>query len=1039
MLREFYETVLPPGGRYCLHLGRTRQHLFASDIDELVRKTEKLGDAPDVYFSLASLGDEDSRTYENAKFRQVIALDIDAGPEKVEKHGDAVYATQADALAAVVEFCKAQRLVPTYVVSSGAGLHVYFRLTEPLTAEAWKPLAVAVRTAAQDAGLKVDAAPTVNFVLVLRPIGTMHKSGNRVSVLQHIPQASYSPDDLRKKFNVGAPRKRSINEDVLATPVMNIPRTIHKIVAACPAIGHVARNRGDVSEPLWRLAIGIAKHTVEGADAAHALSSGHPDYDHDETERKLDRWTAGPPLCASFEAELRDTCRNCPHYGKIKSPIVLGTKTDVDVRPEDPAPAEPAPPPVAASMLDEFAAFTGDEPPPTKQSWPWEGHLPQGVECVSTGPGWAMSVKHNVKDPETGEASVVSTIMCGTPFWLESWSESYDTADETTYAFAVYNAATRTTARYVMPSKAAAKRDSLLTELATRGVHAVSDQSAKLLHDYVRKSIESIRISGQMHKIAGRFGVRSDRNGELFYAHGEYLIKRDGTISRCVPSRDLSLRAADYNIALPHNDAGQWGADVWDTTLRPNAKEYARFLMETIRPGQGGFKLAIMTALASPLMAHTTGYTGGPSLPTIGFTLSLYSRESGLGKTFCMKAAAGMFGSWEWVKPLNSTSSTLMARKAMLAQAGTLPMFMDEAGDGTDKFVAQELFGTIKGIGNGEAGRERLNSDGSRNPAPPICLTTVMATNVSIRDMIAGCGEATNAGLMRMLEVDCADMERVDKADGRLAEQRMESLKHTQGAIGALLHYNILRMGTEKLHKAMAHYMSEADAVVGGGSERRILSKALGAILAARDILAVREGIELWTAKEICDEFGRWAAHVMDASTELAETTSVRTVLASALVGMQAETVVTDVWGGTKRGPRGDAPPTIEPVRVLSERMPSRVTVRIITGSRDEPVPRDYVAWVDLMAFKRWCVDNGVRNPGSYIDKGLMEGYIRWNIPTKTGVPVKYKLVDLCRGLPGKSLSPRAFCINMARLGDVAGLVVTPAPKQDDQPMEATA
>jgi hypothetical protein len=91
-------------------------------------------------------------------------------------------------------------------------------------------------------------------------------------------------------------------------------------------MGEVASSRGDVPEPFWRAAIGIAKFTVEGAEAAHMLSDGYDGYDFDETQAKFDNWTTGPSTCAEFSKHTK-ACASCPHNGKIKSPAVLGYMT----------------------------------------------------------------------------------------------------------------------------------------------------------------------------------------------------------------------------------------------------------------------------------------------------------------------------------------------------------------------------------------------------------------------------------------------------------------------------------------------------------------------------------------------------------------------------------------------------------------------------------------------------------------------------------------------------------------------------------------
>ncbi|WP_374433923.1 AAA family ATPase [Inhella sp.] len=331
MPRQFYAAVLPATGRYALFLGDRKQHLFFDTLDALALKTEMLAESRrgDIYFATCTLGDEDNRKAENALLRNTLCFDIDAGKEKYEKHGDTVYETARLAADALAGWCASNDFIPHRVVSSGNGLHVYFKLDRDLTQDEWKPLAEAVKAKALADGLRIDAQVTGDFVRILRPVGTLHKSGKPVRVLRELPQ-TYSPEEVAAKFpaaqrSAPGPAKRRLNDEILSAPAITIPRSIHKIVAACAAMGHVANAQGDVPEPYWRAALGVAKHTVEGVDAAHLLSRGHPEYDAGETEVKFHRWTAGPSTCETFAGENPSACASCPHRGKIKSPIVLGS------------------------------------------------------------------------------------------------------------------------------------------------------------------------------------------------------------------------------------------------------------------------------------------------------------------------------------------------------------------------------------------------------------------------------------------------------------------------------------------------------------------------------------------------------------------------------------------------------------------------------------------------------------------------------------------------------------------------------------------
>jgi len=105
------------------------------------------------------------------------------------------------------------------------------------------------------------------------------------------------------------------------------PWSLDEIRAECPTIDYIASVKGDVSEPLWRSFLGIVKHTTGGANLCHELSKGHPEYNHEETQKKIDGWTAGPTLCTTFRIDPDSKCTNCANT--CNSPINLGQKAKV--------------------------------------------------------------------------------------------------------------------------------------------------------------------------------------------------------------------------------------------------------------------------------------------------------------------------------------------------------------------------------------------------------------------------------------------------------------------------------------------------------------------------------------------------------------------------------------------------------------------------------------------------------------------------------------------------------------------------------------
>ena len=174
MLEAFYRAVLPGAGHYALFLGPNKQHVWADSIEALVKATEDRIDTPDLYFATAAFQTPTTRSQDNASALRAFRLDIDAGEEKYAKYGDRVYRTQYEALRALRGFMAGARVEPTYILSSGWGLHVYFCLDQDVLPSVWRPVAKQLQALAVKTGLRVDSTVTCDEARVLRPIGALH-------------------------------------------------------------------------------------------------------------------------------------------------------------------------------------------------------------------------------------------------------------------------------------------------------------------------------------------------------------------------------------------------------------------------------------------------------------------------------------------------------------------------------------------------------------------------------------------------------------------------------------------------------------------------------------------------------------------------------------------------------------------------------------------------------------------------------------------------------------------------------------------------
>lgn len=984
MLDQFYRAVLPEQGVYALFEGGRKRHVWCESIDELTRETENRSQQIDLYFATASFNAPTERTIANALYRRAFCFDIDAGEAKFEKHGDKVYPSQGDAVTALVRWASASGIRPAWVVSSGAGLHAYFLLDEDASVAEWAPVAKSLKAMALAQGLRIDPAVTGDAARILRPPGTLHHSGATVRVLASGNQ-SYALQRLATLTAGFAPapppvREKSANSIFLERPI-GPPRVLSKVAKHCAAFGHAVSCKGDVSEPYWRAMLGIIKYTVEGADAAHAASEGHPDYDYDLTQRKYDAWTAGPTLCTTFEDENPQACAGCRHRGKFRSPIVLGELNDDEVAARPELKTAPAPAPAPVETPEEFSAFSsvddeGDDLTTpvvvvAASTTPWAEHLPEGFRCVAVPGGYMMVTKREMKVADEtspdGSKSKKTVLMdaqfAAVPFWFESWAAGSHDGDQALATFCVYDKTRRTVTRYTMPTKVAAQRDSLLGVLAAQNVQVYPSTAAnkQLMEDYVKASLERIRAAGQRQKILERFGTVFNEKGEVLVAQGKHLIQPSGVIVEGVVQEKLKSRGTAYRVPLPENLGGTWDKSVWTEHVAPRARRHIEYLREfysddNFKP----YQLAIMLAWGSPMLAFMQGtFQPGTPLPGIGLTVSLYSPKSGIGKTAAMHAAALAFGTPSGlVLQLDRTNSTGNARQALLLQSGTMPSFMDEMED----VDAKDLANLISSVGNG-ATKNRMKENLQLTGGDPIALINLMSTNKSHRELVAADRNESPAVQMRMLEIECSGVIGVSQEQALAETEARGSLHDCAGAVGALIHYAMCSMGAEKLNRLGVMWADRARTLVQGSQDGRIMWRALGAMMAVRQILASL-GLKVFEDQVLIDEFKRWHDAGYEFASERILPSEGQDLMSMMLSDLASRTLITlEETDLRKKGAKPDMP--------LNDRVPDEVVARSVLSGHYVYVKTDAIReWafkkrVSYRTILNRCREIGVIETGS--------------------------------------------------------------------------
>lgn len=279
-----------------------------------------------VFFGVAKFKSDDGRKKDNVQALKALWLDIDCGPTKD-------YPSQNEALQALKGFCKTVGLPRPIVVNSGRGLHVYWPLTEAVTREEWEPVAARLKEVCVAQDLRVDPA-VFEVSRILRIPGTFNYKGEEPIEVQVLGTGDpVGLEELRSILGVKerpalAPTGPRLPPSPLAQMIQaNIDTKFSKIMKrgedGCAQLNACYEEQAELSEPRWFSVLSIAKFCSDRDKAVHKMSAGHPDYDPDKTEQKL-KHIVGPHTCAEFEKNNPGLCALCPHFGKIKSPIVLG-------------------------------------------------------------------------------------------------------------------------------------------------------------------------------------------------------------------------------------------------------------------------------------------------------------------------------------------------------------------------------------------------------------------------------------------------------------------------------------------------------------------------------------------------------------------------------------------------------------------------------------------------------------------------------------------------------------------------------------------
>lgn len=299
------------------------------------------------------------RLAKNAMSLKAIWVDVDIGNKPGEtKH----YDTAKEAMSALVKFFDAVGLpLPSAVVNSGGGLHIYWISDKPLTPAEWAPYAQGLKALLLREGVKCDAGLTTDEARILRVPGTKNHKYDppKPVVLNHLgtdynfetqlsflttfiigPITSARSPTQEHHIDVMMPGDWSAPDPAFAAlnpaqgALGETTRGAHlvpwqPIFEQCAFFGDALLNGGkDYDNPLWNLSVLGTVFMEDGNELAQRISKGHHGWSEDATQALYDRKLVdrrdggiGYPSCATIAGSGCKSCATCPLFPKGKSPL----------------------------------------------------------------------------------------------------------------------------------------------------------------------------------------------------------------------------------------------------------------------------------------------------------------------------------------------------------------------------------------------------------------------------------------------------------------------------------------------------------------------------------------------------------------------------------------------------------------------------------------------------------------------------------------------------------------------------------------------
>lgn len=719
---ELLKHVVPSvEGWYCV-LGIDKQEnvkqTFHRTLEEVQEQAEEnVAYEYNAFFGLGKFRTRENRKAENVGWMQSFFLDIDCGPLKAipDKHGRIKgYIDQPTGLQAVKDLCKILKLPKPCIVDSGRGWHVYWPLTEPVEVTKWLPVAQTFKARCTQANIIIDPDVPADVARVLRVPSTKNfkDSPPQDVVLMNLCEPMLFEDftalmgPLVPTKPVYAPKQLDeFTRAMLGNRQSRFRTIFDKTLAGtgCEQLRYLMENQADIEEPLWRAGLSIAKHCVDGDKAIHIISKRHPKYTPIATENKAQP-IKGPYTCDTFNDFRSGVCTSCPHWTKIKSPIVLGHEI---ARAE---PEEPIPVVEADGLTVEFVV-------PSIPSLYFRGRSGGIYRTVKKG-----DADEDIEDGEDDK------VICVYEYDLFVMKRMFDPGAGETILLRL-SLPRDGVKEFTISTEDLLSKDEFRKKVSFHGVLAKPGQMANVLN-YVIDCAKEMQISQEAEMMRLQFGWTEDESKFIIGAReiGPSYIRHSP------PSR-ATAKVAPY--------------------LRPmgDLQEWKKIINVYNMPGFEPHAFAVASAFGAPLLKF---------MGVKGSLINLLNNRSGTGKSTILQVMNSVWGHPDQL--MLQWKDTLAVKLHRMAVMNNLPLGVDEV----TKMSGDDFSDLAYSVTQGAPKRRMKAASDEERESQGFWGTIMLTTsNASMIDKLQALKSSSEGELMRLMQYKIEPTNNLDKAQAK--------------------------------------------------------------------------------------------------------------------------------------------------------------------------------------------------------------------------------------------------------------------------------